>query len=365
MSGLPTLTVLCCLAPVAASAAQWQMQYLYDQPKSVFAISDMQFPSPTRGIAVGVIREGTKQKSVSVTTSDGGLTWSQSPLEDEPVSLFFLNDSLGWMVTEKGIWRTTESGRDWHKLGKPPAPALRVFFWDENHGIAACMKKTVLETQDGGKKWTPIAEAATPAGAPERSSYGWIAFANPKYGLVTGFNQPLSRWTSMFPAWLDPAESLSRRETAHLGYTLSTTDGGKTWVSGSQSILGHVTRVRLRSDGTGLGLVEHTDSFRYPSEVYKLDWKTGKSETVFRDKRYALTDIWFAPDGTAYLAGVELQGTVRSVMPGRVRVFRSADLKGWDEMKVDYRASAQEVIFAGNGPDLWLATDNGMILKLK
>jgi hypothetical protein len=121
----------------------------------------------------------------------------------------------------------------------------------------------------------------------------------------------------------------------------------------------------LRTDGTGLGLVEHADSFRYPSEVYKLDWKTGKSETVFRDKRYALSDIWFAQDGSTYLAGIELQGTVRSVMPGRVRVFRSADLKGWDEMKVDYRATAQRVVFAGGGTDLWLATDNGMILKLK
>ena len=141
----------------------------------------------------------------------------QAPLEDEPLSLFFLNDSVGWMVTEKGIWRTNEAGRDWRKLGKPPAPALRVFFWDENHGIAACVKKTVLETNDGGKKWTPIDAAATPAGAPERSAYSWIAFANPKYGLVTGFNQPLRRWSSMFPTWLDPAEALSRRELAHLG----------------------------------------------------------------------------------------------------------------------------------------------------
>jgi hypothetical protein len=40
-------------------------------------------------------------------------------------------------------------------------------------------------------------------------------------------------------------------------------------------------------------------------------------------------------------------------------------LKGWDEMKVDYRASAQRVVFAAAGTDLWLATDNGMILKLK
>ena len=168
----------------------------------------------------------------------------------------------------------------------------------------------------------------------------------------------------MFPAWLDPEDALSRRELPHLGYTLSTLDGGKTWVSGSASLIGQITRVRFRPDGTGLGLIEYADSFRYPSEAYKLDWKTGKSETVFRDKRYALTDVWFGKDGSSYIAGVEVQGTVRSIAPGRVRVFHSTDMKGWTEMKVDYRASAQRVIFAG-GDDLWLATDNGMILKLK
>jgi hypothetical protein len=168
------------------------------------------------------------------------------------------------------------------------------------------------------------------------------------YGLVTGFNQPLSRWTSMFPTWLDPAEALMRRETAHLGYTLSTVDGGKTWVPGSQSILGHVTKVRLRTDGTGLGLVEHADSFRYPSEVYKLDWKTGKSETVFRDKRYALSDIWFGKDGSTYLAGIELQGTVRSVMPGRVRVFRPdlAIQSGMPEITASLKDPDGEVRYA-------------------
>jgi photosystem II stability/assembly factor-like uncharacterized protein len=365
MFRLAILALLCALAPAGAQTQRWKVQYFYDQAKSVLDFADIQFLSPERGIAVGVIREGTRHKNVAVTTNNGGAEWVQSPLEEEPISLFFLNDSLGWLVTDKGIFATNEGGRDWHKIGKTPAPALRVYFWDENHGIAACLKKKVAETFDGGKKWTAIEEASKPPGAADRSAYNWIAFATPRYGLITGFNQPLMRWGPEFPTWLDPEDALSRRETAHLGYTLSTTDGGKTWVAGAQSILGQVTRVRLRPDGTGLGLVEHMDSFRYPSEVYQLDWKTGKNQTVFRDKRYALTDVWLAPDGTSYLGGIELQGKVRSVMPGRVRVFRSTDLKAWSEMKVDYRANAQRVVFAGYGAGLWLATDTGMILKLQ
>ncbi|MDE3165305.1 MAG: hypothetical protein KGN36_05825 [Acidobacteriota bacterium] len=365
MSASPLLRLLCVLIPAVAGAQQWQMQYFYDQAKSVLMIGDLAFPSPKRGIAVGVIREGLRMKPTAVVTSDGGATWTKQPLRETPVSLFFLNDSLGWMVTEKGIWQTDESGRDWRKISRPSAPALRVYFRDEAHGFAACLKKTVLETSDGGHKWKPVAAASKLPGAPERSVYTWIAFGNPQYGLVTGFNQPINRWTSLFPTWLDPQEALSHRETPHLGYALSTVDGGKTWVPSSASLIGRVVKVRLRPDGAGMGLIEYNDSFQYPSEAYRLDWKTGRSETVFRDKRYALTDIWFAPDGEAFLAGIEVQGRVRSVMPGRVRVFRSRDMKGWTEMKVDYRAEAGRVTFAGSGPDLWLATDNGMILKLK
>ena len=113
--------------------------------------------------------------------------------------------------------------------------------------------------------------------------------------------------------------------------------------------MGQITRVRFGPAGPGLGLIEYGDSFRVPSEVYKLDRVTGKSETVFRDKRYAITDVWLTKDGTAYLAGIELAGQVRSVSPGKVKVFRSSDMKTWTELDVDYRAIAQRAFLAGGG----------------
>src|SRR5207244_78927 len=137
------------------------------------------------GIAVGNILEGKGRKAVSVVTQDAGATWQVVPIEENPVSVFFLNDSLGWMVTEKGLWRTDEGGKDWRKLPHLPAQPIRVFFVDENNGWAACMKKTVLATHDGGRKWEPVAAAAEPAGLPERSAYTWISFANANNGIIT------------------------------------------------------------------------------------------------------------------------------------------------------------------------------------
>jgi hypothetical protein len=343
------------------------MQYFYDQAKSEFALQDIQTPSVRRGIAIGSIQNDKGgRKPTAVVTSDGGAHWDVVKLEEVPVSLFFLNDSLGWMVTEKGIWKTDEAGKDWKKLPKPPAPARRVYFVDENHGWAACNKKTVLVTRDGGRKWEPVLTASLPPGSEERSAYSWISFANRNYGIVFGFNQPTMRWASWYPAWMDPEDTLSRRETPHLSYTLVTRDGGQTWRSTSMSLFGQVTRARFSASGPGLGLIEHGDSANYPSEVYKLDWRTGKNQTVFRDKRYFITDIWLTRDGTSYLAGIEMAGRVRSIAPGNVKVFKSGDMISWTEMAVDYRAVARRALLSGaDEQNLWLATDNGMILQLK
>jgi hypothetical protein len=355
-------------AVALAQAPRWQMQYFYDQAKTELVLQDLQTPSARRGMAIGNIQDGKGgRKPTAVVTSDSGAHWEVSKLEEVPVSLFFLNDSLGWMVTEKGIWKTDEAGKDWKKLPKPPAPALRVYFADENNGWAACNKKTVLVTHDGGHKWEPVKAASEPPGAPERSAYSWIAFADPKYGIVLGFNQPEMRWGSRFPAWMDPEDALSRRQTPHLSYTMVTRDGGQTWRAASTSLFGQVTRARFSDNGPGLGLIEYGDSAATgPSDVYRLDWATGKSQAVFRDKRYSITDVWLTKEGTSYLAGIEVAGQVRSIAPGNVKVFKSNDMSSWTEMAVDYRAVAHRAMLSGaDEQNLWLATDNGMILKLK
>jgi hypothetical protein len=364
---LPThLALTLVFVALPLQAQRWQMQYSYDEGKSELVLQDMQFPSASNGVAIGTIEQGKSHKPVAVTTSDGGAHWSVTRLEESPISLFFLNDTVGWMVTEKGVWKTQEAGKDWKKLPKVPGSVWRVYFADENNGWAVCAKKAVLATHDGGRKWEPVAAATEPPGAPERSAYSWIGFATPKYGLITGYNQPVLRWGARFPSWMDPEDALSRRETPHLTYTLVTRDGGKTWRSGSASIIGHISRFRFAANGTGLGLMEFGDSFKYPSEVYQLDWTSGKNHTVFRDKRYAITDVWLTSEGTAYIAGIEVAGQVRSVSPGKVKVFTSTDLIKWDEMPVDYRAVAERVVFAGtDAKHFWLATDNGMILRLQ
>ena len=75
-----------------------------------------------RGIVCGFITDRRDNaRPVVLLTSDGGAHWAETTVKEAGISLFFLDDSIGWMVTEKGIWQTVESGRSWTKLPKAPA----------------------------------------------------------------------------------------------------------------------------------------------------------------------------------------------------------------------------------------------------
>jgi hypothetical protein len=193
-------------------------------------------------------KKGHQQGTV-VVTSDGGSHWSQYEVRERPVSLFFLNDNAGWMVTDRGLWSTTEGGRSWVKLqtrkgiltawfldpnhgyiaglkglvqettdgGKnwtrleaggdaPDALSLDydIVSFQGRHGVivgaadtsspvfadprpepSTAKKLTVLETQDGGKKWThgviPIDGELARLRLAEGFVVSLIAYSDPKY----------------------------------------------------------------------------------------------------------------------------------------------------------------------------------------
>src|SRR5207249_5770266 len=136
----------------------------YDKAKSTFSIRDLRFASAARGVAIGNILEGNHRKWASVVTSDGGAHWQLNPLEEQPLSLFFLNENAGWMVTTHGLWRTDEAGKSWHRVHHFPPGMWVVHFLDERNGIAAGAKKAVFQTHDGGEHWAAVAAASEPPG---------------------------------------------------------------------------------------------------------------------------------------------------------------------------------------------------------
>jgi len=132
------------------------------------------------------------------------------------------------------------------------------------------------------------------------------------------------------------------------------------------SMFGQITRARLSPEGWGLGLIEFSDAFDWPSEVMGLNWKTGGLKRIYREKNRKISDIAIGgPNGPVYLAAVEHFGKVPLPIPRKVIIITSPNVDRWTEMPVDYRAVARRVILASAGEkDLWAATDTGMILKL-
>src|ERR1035437_6554179 len=98
---------------------RWTLQYFYDQDGKDLHITDLAFPSATRGIAVGAIvdRDGRRPQFTTLVTNDAGEHWSLTPLKEFPRSLFFLDESTGWLVTSEALWFTREAGRSWTRIG--------------------------------------------------------------------------------------------------------------------------------------------------------------------------------------------------------------------------------------------------------
>lgn len=364
--------IACALSPFAFGAdPHWDIQYRNRQIDTSLTINDIAFPSQARGIVCGFTTDHNgKVRPLVLLTSDGGAHWTENSVKETCLSMYFLDDSNGWMVTSDSIWATTESGHNWTKLNKAPPGLLRVWFLDKKNGFAAGLQKRVVETADGGETWTPLAilkEVGDPKDIRTTAfmTFGEIAFTrNGNNGIISGWNIPPRRGG---PDWMEPEAATKRRQVPHYTVLLQTTDAGKTWSKGEASLFGQVTRLSLTTQGSGLGLMEFRDEFDFPSEVYSINMHGGASKSVYKDKDVAITDVrLFDGSNRGIIAGYETEGRIhRSPIPGKLKVLTSTDREEWTDMPVDYRAVAHGAIIAG--PDeshVWIATDTGLILKL-
>jgi hypothetical protein len=363
--------LLVALVLTTFGAERWRVQYFHDEEKSRLLFSSIEFTSKERGVAAGSLVESRKRKSrpASLVTADSGRTWSPVPIKEHCLSLFFLDERNGWMVTTGGLWKTAEAGRSWTKISRLKY-AFRVHFVDENRGWAIGARKLFVETSDGGRNWTKVAGMDQVKTKEDFTAFQCIAFADKRNGLVAGASVPPRRGLEgfqRFPDWMDPESAERNRQWPSMTIFLETRDGGKSWTPSQTSMFGRVTRIRLTPGGRGVGLVEFRDSFEWPSEVFQIDWKSGRSSRIFRSKEHAVTDLLLFPEGRAYLAAIESPGRLRrSPVPGKLVILQSDNLEDWTPMDVDYRAVAQRATFAAaDAEHIWLATDAGMILALE
>lgn len=351
---------LCALLwlPFSVSAApRWNIQFSYDHADSNFAIDDLECPTAEHCVAAGLIddKKGHAQGAV-VVSSDGGAHWSQYEVKEHPLSLFFLNDGLGWMVTDRGLWSTSEGGRSWAKI-YASKDILQTWFLDADHGYIAGIKGLVEETADGGKTWSKVDVngEASETDAKELN-FDIISFQG-SHGVIIGAD--VSPSATLWEAGSKPATSGKLT-------VLETLDAGKKWAYGAIPVDGELAQFRMWR-GFVVTLIQYTNP-KYPigSGVFRTSAASRQTRLIFGERDRVATDIALLSNGGAILATVEPPGASTQVpIPGKLKMFESSNLKLWREMDVDYRAVAQHAILAApDSKHIWVATDTGAILKL-
>jgi photosystem II stability/assembly factor-like uncharacterized protein len=128
-------------------------------------------------------------KSGFYATADGGLNWAkvQTRLpEDLFYSIFFLDESNGWVVGRSGrMAKTADGGATWTRITRDMVRVEFVMrdihFTDRDHGWAAGEKGAILYTDDGGENWESI-----PSPFPEQ--FTDVFFVNRRAGWIAGLN---------------------------------------------------------------------------------------------------------------------------------------------------------------------------------
>lgn len=356
------------LLPVLLAAADsgptWQRSYFFDKAQSTFNIADIACPSPKFCIAVGVVEaDNGKRSPWSVVTHDTGAHWIARQPAEIPVSLFFHNDTTGWMVTQRGLWNTRDAGETWKKI-RSGFGYLGVAFTDPQHGWLIGRKRLFEQTSDGGSRWTGVPDAASLSSLPAVIMFECIHFTDALRGAVVG--EIAGRAQSSSPDWVDPDAAKYRPPPEGGVFVCQTVNGGRTWAC--DPVAPHQTLIAAAFPGPDYGwLVFAPDSpTQVFSEVTARNWSARKSTTIYHLDGVRISDLDAGPDGSIMIAAIQVPGKLADTpVPGKLRFLTGNDFSTLHDESVDYRAVARGIKLANAGPEWFAATDTGIILHRK
>lgn len=352
-----------------SAADKWSLAYIHDELESQLSLRQLVFPSERRGIAIGVLVDKGRPRPLALVTSDGGNRWDTVFLKDIPQHIACFGDATCWIATEKGVWKSDESGRTWQRVSKQKG-ILSLHFDSPTHGFAAGSEKSVWETKDAGAKWTLVPASREIEANPKYAAFHAIGFEG-NLGLIIGTSRPPRRGdNSLLPPWMDPEGQVKQREIPNLLLLIETRDGGKTWKGFSASVFGRVTSLRVAAVGEALALFEYGDGFEFSAEVNRINLRDGKTTPFYRRKEHTITDMLRRKTGDVLIAGTETSALRSIPIPSKVligEVSRRADggAGAFTQHEMHYKAVAKRVSLALSPEgQAWAVTDTGMILRL-
>jgi photosystem II stability/assembly factor-like uncharacterized protein len=188
-------------------------------PNPLIRLSDKFFDvavtGPERALVVGY---GGK----ILRTEDGGYTWKQVPSGTD-VALYrirFVTPELGWICGQEGlILHSTDGGQSWQRQSTPTRASLfALHFVDGEYGWAVGDLSLGVRTRDGGRTWT-LRKIAAGAARPRSRE-----------------EELIEQESILYDVWF--ADRQQGWVVGEFGKLLKTTDGGETWSSHEETLLG-------------------------------------------------------------------------------------------------------------------------------
>jgi len=209
---------------------------------------------------------------------DGGSNWTEQPSNThlDLNSIFFIDESTGWIAGDSGlVLYTDDGGESWLVQQTPTHASLNsIIFLDQQNGFAAGSAGTLLKTSNSGYTWQ-----AVPSGSLQNLNK--IVFNNRLHGFIAGDSGTIlyspdsgGSWTAR-PAGTDfNLYSVSIIDSLHLwiaggknqqGLLLKSNDGGQNWTKNSSTLFSELHSVFFQDMYSGFcagehGAVLHTQS---------------------------------------------------------------------------------------------------------
>lgn len=219
-------------------------------------------PSRNGGEPVLVVRT----RNALYRSEDGGTEWApvRGELAPEVVTALTLipgTENLLAGTASGGVWRQVDAGHFVQAEGLPRGPAVLAFAWDAVGRVYAGTAEGIWRSEDGGKRFVPVAGLGAPAVHQVARHEGatWAALDDGLYrkrdgesawGRVGGDRLNLPVLSLVFAPAQSSAPEVSRRVyagTARRGVMVSD-DGGETWAPAEGDLGGRLSIPGLAVD---------------------------------------------------------------------------------------------------------------------
>lgn len=211
--------------------------------------NDVEFLNLQKGFAL-------KANSIFMT-NDGGETWQMTGSDIHANTLYFFNESIGYVYGDnEAVYKTTDGGYTWlmimsgqiyHTIldlefSSPDTGYLVTGYQDSNDVIS-----TLKRTTDGGTTWTDLPAPGNPYSITVTGSHLWLGTHSYSYDSIPLYLYHSSNggalWDSLYvtkayrPQALDEVRFFNPLEgyVCYHGKFYTTTDGGTTWTITSPS----------------------------------------------------------------------------------------------------------------------------------